>query len=165
MNWEIVGAAAEIAGAIGVLVTLVYLAIQTRDNTRVQRSRAVWDAQTSFVEVNDLLSEDGTIGKVIYKAMSEPDSLSDYELYLIHRFSRGWFQRMEAQFALYKSGILDEELWQLRCGYARAMLSVSPFREWWQLDKHNSMFTSDFIATMEMPDATQTQVFMGVDNK
>lgn len=34
MNWEIIGAIAEIAGATGVLITLIYLAIQIRDNTR-----------------------------------------------------------------------------------------------------------------------------------
>ena len=34
MNWELVGAIAEIAGAVGVLITLVYLAIQIKDNTK-----------------------------------------------------------------------------------------------------------------------------------
>jgi len=34
MNWDAVGALAEIIGALGVLVTLIYLATQIRDNTR-----------------------------------------------------------------------------------------------------------------------------------
>ena len=34
MNWDLVGAVAEIIGALGVLITLVYLATQIRDNTR-----------------------------------------------------------------------------------------------------------------------------------
>lgn len=34
MNWEIVGVVAEVVGALGVLITLAYLAIQIRDNTR-----------------------------------------------------------------------------------------------------------------------------------
>ncbi|MFT4799239.1 hypothetical protein [Congregibacter sp.] len=33
-NWDIVGAIAEVVGALGVLMTLAYLAIQIRDNTR-----------------------------------------------------------------------------------------------------------------------------------
>ena len=40
LNWEVIGAFAEVTGALGVLVTLAYLAIQTRDNVRVMRSRA-----------------------------------------------------------------------------------------------------------------------------
>ena len=34
LNWEIVAAVAEMLGAVGVLLTLVYLALQIRDNTR-----------------------------------------------------------------------------------------------------------------------------------
>ena len=34
MNWDVVAAIAELVGALGVLLTLGYLAIQIRDNTR-----------------------------------------------------------------------------------------------------------------------------------
>jgi hypothetical protein len=34
MNWDAVGAIGEVLGAIGVIVTLGYLAVQTRQNTR-----------------------------------------------------------------------------------------------------------------------------------
>ena len=149
MNWDALGVLAEVAGALAVLVTLVYLAVQTRDNVKVMRSRAVWDAQVSFVEVNEILGGDGVIAKVVYKAITDHESLTDLETYQVHRFCRGWFQRMEAQFALYKSGILDEEVWELRRGYAQGMLDMSPFKEWWALDKNNSMLTIAFIESMD----------------
>ena len=63
MNWDAIIAVAECIGVIAVLVTLGYLAIQTRDNTRVMRSRAVWDAQVSFVEVNENLGDGGVISE------------------------------------------------------------------------------------------------------
>ncbi len=34
MNWDAVGAMAELVGAIGVIASLIYLAIQIRQNTR-----------------------------------------------------------------------------------------------------------------------------------
>ena len=34
MNWDAIGAVGEILGALGVLLSLVYVATQTRDNTR-----------------------------------------------------------------------------------------------------------------------------------
>ena len=37
MNWEALGAIGEIAGAIGVIATLVYLATQIRQNTAAMR--------------------------------------------------------------------------------------------------------------------------------
>ncbi len=58
LNWDAINTFAELVGAVAVLITLGYLAIQTRDNVRVMRSRAVWDAQVSFVEVNEVLGEE-----------------------------------------------------------------------------------------------------------
>jgi hypothetical protein len=35
MNWEAIGAVAEVMGAFGVIATLIYLAIQIRQNSRM----------------------------------------------------------------------------------------------------------------------------------
>jgi len=37
MNWEAIGAVGEILGAVAVLITLVYLAIQIRQSTAQQK--------------------------------------------------------------------------------------------------------------------------------
>jgi len=154
---------AELVGAIAVLITLVYLAIQTRDNTRVMKSRAVWDAQVSFVEVNETLGDGGVVSELIYKVLNDPDGLSSYEKYLAHRFCRGWFQRMEAQFALYQAGILDEEVWQLRRGYAKAILGNPVMKQGWESDKGNSMFTREFIRSIDSVADVLEPTFLGIE--
>lgn len=163
MNWDAIIAVAEWIGVIAVLVTLGYLAIQTRDNTRVMRSRAVWDAQVSFVEVNENLGDGGVVSELIYKALENPEGLSSYEKYLVHRFCRGWFQRMEAQFALYKAGILDKEVWELRRGYAKSILNNPLVKESWEIDKGNSMFTQAFIQSIDSFIGDEKPEFLGVD--
>ncbi len=162
MEWDALGAAAEILGATAVIVTLIYLAIQTRDNVKVLKARAVWDAQASFVEVNELLGDGGTVSELVFRSLSDAEELSTYEKYLVHRFARGWFQRMEAQFALYKAGILDEEVWELRRGYAKAILANRYFKESWELDKNNSMFTNAFIESIDSTSTTEVPSFFGL---
>ena len=44
MNWEAIGAVGETVGALAVLLTLVYLAMQIRQNTRSVQAAAVWYA-------------------------------------------------------------------------------------------------------------------------
>jgi hypothetical protein len=39
MNWDAIGAIGEIVGAIAVLATLIYLAIQIRQNSAIQRAQ------------------------------------------------------------------------------------------------------------------------------
>lgn len=63
MNWDAIAAIAEVVAAFAVLMTLIYLAIQTRDNAKVMRSRAIWDTQVSFVEVNALLGDGGVVSE------------------------------------------------------------------------------------------------------
>jgi hypothetical protein len=41
MNWEAIGAVGEIVGALAVLVTLIYLAIQVRHTRRAQQAEAI----------------------------------------------------------------------------------------------------------------------------
>ena len=161
MNWDLVGVFAEVVGALAVVISLVYLAVQTRDNTRVMRSRATWDAQQSFVEVNEVLGDGGFVSDLLYKTLSEPEQLSDKEKYLVQRFYRGWFQRLEAQFALYQSGILDEEVWNLRRGYAKAIFNSPIAKQCWDADKSNSMFTEGFIASIDSAAERDMPDFLG----
>ena len=72
------------------------------------------------------------------------------------------FQRMEAQYALYKSGILDEEVWQLRRSYARAILKIPIFNASWEMDKKNSTFTEGFIQSVDSAPNTEISGFMGI---
>lgn len=162
MNWDAIGAGAEIVGAVAVCATLIYLSIQTRDNVKVQRARAVWDVQLSFVEVNEILGDGGIVSELIFRSLSDPGKLSAYENYLVHRFTRGWLQRMEAQFALYRTGILDDEVWELRRGYAKAMLNNPVLRDCWELDKKNSMFTEAFIESIDSASQLELAGFMGI---
>ena len=61
MNWDAIGAAAELTGSAAVIITLLYLAIQTHSNGKVLRASAVVDAQMSFAAINEKLSEGGVV--------------------------------------------------------------------------------------------------------
>ena len=52
MNWEAAGALGEILGAIGVILTLVYLAIQIKRNTAALRVNAMQDLSQASVELS-----------------------------------------------------------------------------------------------------------------
>ncbi len=100
MTLEDINYIAQTIGVLAILVSLAFVAIQTRQNGRTMRAQVVWDAQTSFVEINDLLASGGPISEVSFKAFTDPGNLTPCERYLIHRMFRGVLQRAEAQFAL-----------------------------------------------------------------
>ena len=164
MNWDAIGAVAELIGSAAVIITLLYLAIQTHNNGKVLRASAVVDAQMSYVAINEKLSDGGVISEIMFRTLSDPDGLTPYERYLLHRYLRAVFQRLEAQFALYTNGILDPEVWHLRRGYIMALMDKSQLiKESWELDKQNKMLTKAFIEEMDKAPHSGIAGFMGVN--
>jgi hypothetical protein len=68
MNWNAVGAIAETLGAVAVFLTLVYLSLQIRQNTRAVKSSAVDASINSAMSVRSELAHD-----------ADPDSLNPTE--------------------------------------------------------------------------------------
>lgn len=161
MTLEEINFIAQTIAAFAVVGSLIYLAIQTRQNTKVLRATAAWDAQHSFVAINDSISDGGRLGEITFRGSTDPGSVNDQEKYLIHYFMRSFYQRMEAQYALYRHGILDEELWELRKRYAKSLLANPLIDEIWQAERGNSMLTAAFVAEIEGAAATTVPNFAG----
>ena len=51
MNWEAIGAVAEILGAAGVILTLLYLATQIRESRRATQSVVIWEKAKAVREM------------------------------------------------------------------------------------------------------------------
>ena len=71
MNWEAVGAIGEIVGAIAVVLSLVYLAAQIRQNTklveeqcRAQKQSSLLGARSAFTEWRSLIIQSSMIAVI-----------------------------------------------------------------------------------------------------
>ena len=51
MNWEAIGAGGEIVGALAVFLTLAYLSIQIRQNTKAVRASAIDSALSHIYHI------------------------------------------------------------------------------------------------------------------
>jgi hypothetical protein len=151
----------QIVAAVAIFGSLVYVAIQSHQNGRMMRAKAAWDAENSFVEINDMLASGSVISQVMFKAFTDTQSLTAYEKNLVHRFMRGVLQRTEAQYALYTNGILDAEVWRLRRSYIKSLMNTPMVKEIWQAEKANSMFTRAFITEIDQAETRESPTFLG----
>ena len=91
MNIMELGALGEFVGSIGVILTLVYLAIQIRQNTAQQKQSGL-DSRASTVNASAAalrdarrdIYQDLELSDIWLKGMSKPDELSEIE-YLRYR--------------------------------------------------------------------------------
>lgn len=68
MNWDAIGAMGEILGAITVMTTVAYLAIQVKRSNELSRFSSSRDLLNQFNELNRLVTTDSTLRAALMKA-------------------------------------------------------------------------------------------------
>ena len=79
MNWEVIGATGEWAGAIAVVATLFYLAQQIRQQNRIAEYNAWKTTMSDFSDFKRMFVDDVSKAELLIKGLEDPDSLSDQE--------------------------------------------------------------------------------------
>ena len=88
MNWEAIGAIGELIGAAAVVVTLIYLAVQIRQNTRQlaqnelsSRATAANVCAIAPREMRRTIYESPELTEIWLKGMNNPDELAENDFY------------------------------------------------------------------------------------
>ena len=150
MNWEAISTIAEIVGAAAVVISLIYLATQIRQNNRqveeqirALRLQAYDTAGADFSALRLHISGSPQLSSVWRRAKDgysalEPDERAQANE-LLHELMWAYqniFSRME-------DGTADEVLWNLadrNIGYWMGNLG---FREWWRIEQ-KTPYTDEF---------------------
>jgi hypothetical protein len=110
VNWEAIGAVGEIIGALAVIATLGYLAVQIRENARSTTTSIYESAMDGYIELNRVMLE-ADIGAVYFKSLKDPESLSEFEQFRFNNLHRMWLAHVYKLFRLYERGVLPKDEW------------------------------------------------------
>ena len=77
MNWEAAGAIGEIIGALAVFLTLIYLALQIRQNTKAVRASAIDASISKVTSVRQSMYENAEVARIYMKGLANPDDLDE----------------------------------------------------------------------------------------
>ena len=76
MNWDSVGAIGELLGAVAVVVSLIYLGRQVRQNTTAVRTGNATTMQNNFQKLAKLFYTDTAMTEVVLQAMESDRDLT-----------------------------------------------------------------------------------------
>ena len=142
MNWEAIGAIAELLGALGVIASLGYLAQQVRQNTRSVRAASYQSWFSSYDSLSNLLLADADFDALVHRAGAEPEQLTPEERRRFLGVLRRGFRQFESLFYQHREGMIDRELFEAwQSIYARAAKGPL-FQEFWQADR--AIFSAAF---------------------
>lgn len=127
MNWDMLAAIAEILSSAAVLVTLIYLAIQTRQTTDSIRAST---RQSSLAADQQFLlqtQDDPELHLLRYKQALTDDEkvrLSAYWITFVRLRDNNWLQ--------YKNGVMDAETWSTYRSSIIGSRGSARGRTWWR---------------------------------
>jgi hypothetical protein len=145
---ELLGNFGEAIGALAVIVSLVYLAVQLRQNTRVIRANAAWDSEVIYGNGNGELSRNPESALLFSRAMNPSAEMGDFseaEQAQLYFFVRGVMQTAQAQWWLWRDGSLPDQLWEYRSRWARNFVEAPVIKEVWQAELKQHIFSASFV--------------------
>ena len=113
MNWDAIGAVGELVGAIAVVVTLIYLASQLRQNTKALKS-ATNQAfnNSSFSWADSEIENAAMIAKTAN--YSSLDELTPEENQIWRGIIFKAFTVMESNYLHHRAGAMDDDIFESR---------------------------------------------------
>ncbi len=154
MNWDAVGAIAELLGAIGVIISLVYLAAQIRQNTRQigEHSRelriAAIDAiANSFSRFRDPLIRDADLAALWLRGIGDWQGLDEIERVRLGRLLQELFFAHQNTWSRYMEGATTEDAWSDHRHAIAANLRHPGIRDWWA--ETHAIYSDDFEVVVQ----------------
>lgn len=148
MNWDAIGAIGESIGAVAVVVSILYLSIQIRSNTRATKASASFDATHSWATSNEQVPQftDKLLEAISksYDPTVKQSDLSDIENIRTGAHHRALFQKLEGQYYLYKYGYLESSIWGKRSAWAHGLIQLPYYRIWWDNEIREAIYSDEF---------------------
>jgi len=144
---ETLSAIAQLIAAIGVILSLFYLAVQIRQNTKSQRSMVVDSLTSSLIALLGPQASDPALVRAFGAAVEDWPGATEEDrlraipvLFSIFKlFENAWFQQ--------RQGTLEREQWQGWDLYLRAYYHRPGVKVWWSLRR--GMFAAGFRDYLE----------------
>ena len=147
MNWDAIGAIAETLGAFAVFLSLIYLAIQTKNNTRALRSAAFHQVRDSFSDVSLAFAQEPSMGILITRAMENDPELTQEEIIQFGFILTTLVRRGESAYFQSTDGALQMEAWNGIKETITVALSNGYSEAWWKTT--SGRFTSDYTEVLQ----------------
>jgi hypothetical protein len=131
MDWTMVGALGEVAGAVAVVASLLYVGRQVRQNNRIARAEAYRDVTMGWARLLHLWADDRSAAKALMESGSDmrlTDLAADVQNSFLLRIS-ATFRVFETIYRQVTEEILDAEALDMLFGQGDATTPM--FRDAW----------------------------------
>lgn len=148
MNWTAISAIADILAATGVIISLVYLAVQIRNQNKESRIAVIHSLTQQWADIMARMVDEGN-NAVWRRGLDSFNELNDIERGRHSAMMLNITQVFEGLYLQRADGKLDSQVWIGIDARVRDIFSNPGTREWWEVRAHwySPKFRS-YIATI-----------------
>ncbi len=148
MSLQDLGAIGELIGSIGVVVSLVYLAVQLKQNTRGIRTAAHQHVVSANAAVTMAPAQNLEFAALLWSGVSSSKNLTEETQLAFNLWCFQYFSMIQASHQLFLAGAIDEGIWNRELQRAVGALRGPGFKEWWDAGGR-SQLSPDFVSLVE----------------
>ena len=154
MNWDAIGAAGEVLGALAVIISIIYLSRQIHQNSESTKSAAVQAVLENLNRSLNVGAYSKETAKVIVEGQTHFENLEDAEKYQFALWMISYFRSMELAHEHYLKKEISESTWEGIEFQIASLLQAESVRRVWKARKgvYNKCF-QEFVETLMDSDA------------
>jgi hypothetical protein len=137
----------ELLGGIGVILSLLYLAFQLRDQSRGLRSESYGRSLDRLARMQERFAEDSDLARIYNMGLADPEGLSVEERIRFTWVCTELFGAFEYMHYQQMQGDLPEEIWHRWRETIKFWLTFPGMRVWWHCKP--SPFSTEFSSFVE----------------
>lgn len=117
---SLAAAIGQVASAVAVVISLVYLALQLRHNTQAVQAQTYLSVQTNTISLTSAVYLHEEFAKLVLEAADGSSALSPTQALRWNAYMRSTFRSFDNLYHQFQSGALEADVWP---GYEQIMLS------------------------------------------
>jgi hypothetical protein len=131
------GSLGEFVGALGVVVSLVYLARQMHQNTISVRAASFNSMTENSIRILEHAFRDADFADFLHRAEQDPSSLTQMEMVRWDAYMTAIYRHFGNLVYQYRVGVLDLQMWQSYRETLKNHLRTPSWRSWFADNRQN----------------------------
>lgn len=145
MDIEKIARIAEIVSSVAVVVSLIYVGMQVRQNTRALRATTYNAVTANSLAILSPMYAHPEFTEFLARVQSDPEAARPAETLRFHITMLSAFRHWDNLHYQFRNGMLEPEMWN---SYDRTLTSWLASPAWCNWFKHNASFFSDSLQAL-----------------
>ena len=131
------GSLGEFVGALGVVISLIYLARQMSLNTTSIRAASFNSMTENSIRLLEHAFRDGDFAEFLHRAEQDPSNLSPNELVRWDAYMTAVYRHFGNLVYQYRVGVLDKQMWQSYRDTLKQHLRAASWQTWFEQNRES----------------------------